>query len=413
MLLALAILAASPVPPGGVPGHSDGRCRLTRSRMDRTCGDGAPAFEFAPASGAGMGTACACANPTSATGAASTFTRASSAFCDKAEAADSIANGDLVQCATNQALVMPGHGAGSVLGVSFEPTATNRILQSQALNDAVWTATATISPNLNSAPDGTLTAETLQDTSGVAQQGISQLYTVGNGTYTGSIYLKGNSLTSAQLVVASVGGAGSTTCTDSALTGSVWHRVSCTVVATGGTTDISLSVLLGTAAGDTGIVIAWGAQLETGTYASSYVPTTTIAVARAASSAMTFAASNFLAGSGSLSMVLALGSTATTGGFVGSDSTSHGALMVGAGAVNVYVENVSKASRAISVGLRSVYARWSAVSTAIAVDSVETTGTAAVIATTRPIRLGNAYGSNVSYAVIKQVCYDTSDARCR
>jgi hypothetical protein len=60
-------------------------------------------FEFAPASGAGMGTACACTTPTGAKGEALTFTRAGDATCSKQGLATTgIANGDLVACTGNQ-----------------------------------------------------------------------------------------------------------------------------------------------------------------------------------------------------------------------------------------------------------------------------------------------------------------------
>ena len=98
-------------------------------------GVGPPFFEFAPASGAGMGTECACAAVTGAKGGALTFTRASVAECYSNDGQT------LTQCASGQPRVSSGTASSSWLGLWVEDVATNLILQSRDLSQAAWTKT--------------------------------------------------------------------------------------------------------------------------------------------------------------------------------------------------------------------------------------------------------------------------------
>ena len=121
-------------------------------------------FEFAPASGAGMGTACACTTPTGAKGEALTFTRTGNATCSKQGLATTgIADGDLVVCTANQPRV---ESSGGVLGLRVEGARTNSVLRSQELDNAAWTldfagggVIPTRTANAATAPDGTPSAE--------------------------------------------------------------------------------------------------------------------------------------------------------------------------------------------------------------------------------------------------------------
>src|SRR4029077_1644502 len=129
-----------------------------------------PLFEFAPASGVGMGTACACTTPTGSKGETLTFARSSSATCLKTvgTAPQTIANGDMVTCTTNQPRVMPGADGTNILGLLVEDARTNSALRSQQIENAAWTAAnavvaaPTITANAAVAPDGTTTAERVQ-----------------------------------------------------------------------------------------------------------------------------------------------------------------------------------------------------------------------------------------------------------
>lgn len=126
-------------------------------------------FEFAPANGAGMGTACACAAITGAKGEAMTFTRASSAWCTREDYS-------LVECSTNQPRVMTGRGSGEPLGLFVEElAATNSILHNRDGSQAIWTKT-----------NATCT-KTATGVDGVASSATRCSATAGNGTATQAI----------------------------------------------------------------------------------------------------------------------------------------------------------------------------------------------------------------------------------
>ena len=243
-------------------------------------------FEFAPASGAGMGAACACTNPTGAKGETLNLaTRASSAMCTKTTggifATTGIANGDLVSCGNNLARVEPEMD-GTLSMLSEYTTKTNSLVRSQEIDDAAWTkgaAIGTITANYEIAPDNTPTADRYQYSS-TTNDYIVQTYNVGGLAATMSVYLRGTSSSGA--IDFCRGGAGSQ-CVVCNYVSTAWTRCSYP-----GTLATSSNVLLGcevgtkggacSAAGD---VLVWGLQGELGSK-SSYIPTVGAAAARAA-----------------------------------------------------------------------------------------------------------------------------------
>ena len=111
--------------------------RTPQGRTTRGLPDSSGAFlEFAPASGAGMGTACACTAVTGAKGEAIYFTRSSVAECYSNDGQT------LTQCAVDQPRVSSGVASSSVLGIWKEPLRSNSSLQSRDLSQAVWTKTS-------------------------------------------------------------------------------------------------------------------------------------------------------------------------------------------------------------------------------------------------------------------------------
>jgi hypothetical protein len=125
----------------------------------RAGGAAPPFFEFAPVSGAGVGTACACTAVTGSKGETITHTRATSAVCLKTGVARTgLVNGDAVTCGNNLPRVVSD---GTGLGLMMEELRTNRIQQSNDIsNGAVWlTATSGTSAPVRTAafatgPDG-------------------------------------------------------------------------------------------------------------------------------------------------------------------------------------------------------------------------------------------------------------------
>ena len=141
LILSAALGQWSPQPPGMLqydPGavcqRTGGRCAKNRLG-NRPTGNYA-LLEFAPASGAGMGYACACAAVTGASGQPMTFTRASVGECYSNDGQT------LTQCAVDQPRVSSGVATSSVLGIWKEPLRGNYALQSRDLSQAVWTKTS-------------------------------------------------------------------------------------------------------------------------------------------------------------------------------------------------------------------------------------------------------------------------------
>ena len=243
-------------------------------------------FEFAPASGAGMPAACSTTAPTGAKGEAMTFARGSVATCTKTAsgglATTGIANGDLVQMSSNVARVE--YDSAGVLGLLVESSRTNSALRSEELDNAVWLQNAdsaarnsTVTANQAVAPDGNTTADRLDlvATTG-AQFSSRQQSAACPATAQGmSVYLK--SVTTGD----SLDLCDNATCITCTHVPGSWTRCvgSVAIVAAGAFTIGNMTVSTGTPRNAQSVYV-WGLQCEAGSYATSYIPTTSAAVTR-------------------------------------------------------------------------------------------------------------------------------------
>jgi hypothetical protein len=208
----------------------------------------------------------------------------------------------------------------------LEPQRTNLVRYSEQFDNAAWTKSGvTISANAATSPEGDTHADSLiensSNTSHVIFQGLSPSST---GIITGTIYIKDNNRRFAVVSICTgVGGSirfsavvdlqngvitqnntlYSPTNTSSSISnaGNGWYRVSvglnCTTTAassnfiviansnTGTPTTFTSGTLDPLYTGDGSSVFLWGAQVETGAYATSYVKTEAAAVTRLADAA--------------------------------------------------------------------------------------------------------------------------------
>jgi len=216
------------------------------------------------------------------------------------------ANGTLQTAAVDAPRFDHDPATGERLGILLEEQRTNLLTYSEQFDNAAWTKSlSTVTANTITSPDRTTTADKLvEDTTASDVHVAVQDVTFSAADYTFSAYLKSAERTFTRLVAfdgtsafscyvnlstGEITGASGVSNSTSDDVGDGWYRVSISFSAAAGSGNIAIRTATGgtgssdsyTGDGTSGIYL-WGADLEPGSFPTSYIKTEASQVTRSA-----------------------------------------------------------------------------------------------------------------------------------
>lgn len=220
-----------------------------------------------------------------------TFTRASSGSYYNSAGVLTLAGTNVPRLDYNPSTLQPQ-------GLLIEEARTNLFTYSQQFDNVLWGKTnATVAADSATAPDGTLTADKIVPSAVATFHFISQTGGTASATETQSVYAKAGGYDWLRLSIGTTlivwfnvasGTVGTITGTVVPViqpVGNGWYRCSISGVRDASTNNVLMpspsdNVVSYTGDGTSGVHV-WGAQLEAGAFATSYIPTVAAAATRA------------------------------------------------------------------------------------------------------------------------------------
>ena len=263
---------------------------------------------------------------------------------------------------------------GGCPSLLLEPQRTNSALYSEQLDNAVWTkGGVSISTNATTSPDGTQNADLIYPSSSGNYKYVFQLFSLSSNIYTLSVYAKAQNKNVIWLYIegssnyglvyydlsngtmSTTAGSLSTPTGTMTAMGNGWYRCTLTLGS-----NIALSAGSGfgvcdakgspyaTASGTNGVYF-YGAQLEAGSYATSYIPTTSAAVTRVADAAYKTGISSLIGQTeGTLYFQFNGGANDSADyGISLSDGTTNNRIIIYRSSTNTLITNIRTASTTV------------------------------------------------------------------